>query len=185
MRVLIAALLGAIAMFAWTSIAHVVTPLGTTGFSQIPNEQAVTTAMKDNILAPGLYFYPWFDPKDPDAMKKSAESQKINPHGLLIYNPPGVNNDADMGPMLIKEFIKQFAQAFIAAWIASLVVGGFDTRFAVVTGMFISSAIAVNVSYWNWYHFPLNFTLAAITMEVVSGIFAGAAIAWWLGRKPA
>jgi hypothetical protein len=49
----------------------------------------------------------------------------------------------------------------------------------------VSSAIAVNVSYWNWYNFPLDYTLAAITMELVSGIVAGAAIAFWLGRRTA
>jgi hypothetical protein len=185
MRVLIAALLGAIAMFVWTSIAHMATPLASMGLSQIPNEQAVMSSMKDNILAPGLYFYPWMDPKDPNAMSKMQQAEKVSPHGILIYSPPGVNADTDMGPMLIREFLKQFVQALIAAWIASLVAGGFDMRFAVVTGMFISSGIAVNISYWNWYHFPLSFTLAAVTMEVVSGIVAGVAIAWWLGRRTA
>jgi hypothetical protein len=186
MRILVAALLGAIAMFVWTSIAHVATPLGMTGFSQIPNEapvlSAMQTAMGDHA---GLYFYPWFDKHDPKAMEKSAESQKVKPHGLLIYNPPGVNMDANMTPMLVKEFIKQFAQALIAAWIASMIVGGFGLRWAAVTGMFVSSAIAVNLSYWNWYHFPLDYTLAAVVMELVSGIVAGAAISWWLGRSSA
>jgi hypothetical protein len=152
------------------------------GLSQIPNEQAVMSTMKDNITAPGLYFYPWMDPKDPNAMSKMKQADQVNPHGLLIYSPPGVNAGTNMGPMLIKEFAKQFVQALIAAWIASLIVGGFTARWLAVTGMFVSSAIAVNVSYWNWYHFPLDFTLAAIIMEVVSGIVAGAAIAWWLGR---
>jgi hypothetical protein len=183
MRILIAALLGAIAVFVWTSIAHMATPLASMGLSQIPNEQAVMAPMKDNITAPGLYFYPWMDPKDPNAMSKMQRAEKVEPHGLLIYSPPGVNADSNMGPMLVKEFLKQFAQALIAAWIASMIVGGFATRWLAVTGMFVSSAIAVNVSYWNWYHFPLDFTLAAIVMEVVSGIVAGAAIAWWLGRR--
>src|SRR5580704_16351603 len=69
MRILIAALLGAIAMFAWTSVAHMATPLAYIGFSPIPNEAPVLSAMETNIGAkPGLYFYPWLDPKDPHAM---------------------------------------------------------------------------------------------------------------------
>ncbi|HEY2034335.1 MAG TPA: hypothetical protein VGH02_11675 [Rhizomicrobium sp.] len=186
MRILIAALLGAIAMFIWMAIAHTVTPLGTTGFSQIPNEgpvmSAMQTAMGDHA---GLYFYPWVDPKDPKMSEQMVAAEKAGPHGLLVYNPAGQNLDADMMPMLVKEFAKQFVQALIAAWIASMIMGGFTTRWLAVTGMFVSSAIAVNVSYWNWYHFPLDFTLAAIIMEVVSGIVAGAAIAWWLGRGTA
>jgi len=184
MRILIAAILGAVAMFVWTSIAHVVTPLGQIGFSQIPNESAVMTAMQSSLgNKQGLFFYPWFDAKDPNAMTKSAESQKTLPHGLLIYNPPNVNVDANMGPMLVKEFIKQFAQALFASVIVSFMVGAtFLMRWGTVMLMFASSSIAVNVSYWNWYHFPLDFTLAAITMELVSGIVAGVAIAWWMGR---
>jgi hypothetical protein len=186
MRILIAALLGAIAMFIWTSIAHIATPLGSTGFSQIPNEAAVLHSMDQSISAkPGLYFFPWVDPKDPAAMTKSEALEKANPSGLLLYRPAGGGMDANMTPMLVKEFLKQFVQALIAAWIASMIVGGFTIRWLAVTGVFVSSAIAVNVSYWNWYGFPTDFTMAAIVMELVSGIAAGAAIAWWLGRKPA
>ena len=41
MRIFLAGLLGAIAMFVWTSIAHVATPLATIGISKIQNEPAV------------------------------------------------------------------------------------------------------------------------------------------------
>jgi hypothetical protein len=187
MRIFIAAILGAVAMFVWTSIAHVATPLGQIGFSQIPNEGAVMSAMQSSLGdKQGLFFYPWFDAKDPNAMTKSAEMQKTLPHGLLIYNPPNVNVDANMMPMLVKEFVKQFAQALFASVIVSFMIGAtFLMRWSAVVLMFASSSIAVNVSYWNWYHFPLNFTLAAIIMELVSGIAAGLAIAWWMGRGQA
>jgi hypothetical protein len=146
----------------------------------------VLHSMDQSIGAkPGLYFFPWINPKDPDAMKKSAELEKVNPSGLLLYRPTGAGMGSDMTPMLVKEFTKQFVQALIAAWIASMIMGGFAIRLLAVAGMFVSSAIAVNVSYWNWYGFPLDFTIAAIIMEVVSGIVAGGAIAWWLGRRAA
>ena len=186
MRLLIAALLGAIAMFIWTAIAHMATPLASMGISQIPNEGPVISAMHTAIGDhAGLYFYPWIDMKDPKAMEKSAAAQKANPHGLLIYNPPGVNIDADMTPMLIKEFIKQFVEALIAAWIVSMIAGGFGLRWGAVIGIYVATSIATNVSYWNWYGFPLDYTLAQIVMEIISGIVAGAAIAWWLGRRTA
>ena len=58
-RVLLASILGAIAMFAWTSIAHMVLPLGATGVSQIPNETPVLSAMNASIgTQHGLYMYP-------------------------------------------------------------------------------------------------------------------------------
>ena len=48
-RIFLAALLGGIAMFIWTSIAHMALPLGEAGIREIPNEAAVLSAMQSNI----------------------------------------------------------------------------------------------------------------------------------------
>ena len=186
MRILLAGLAGAVAMFVWTAIAHMATPLGAVGFHQMPNEPAVLHTMNDSIgMKQGLYFFPWVDMSDPKAMEKSEALEKTNPSGLLLYRGPGQGMDSDMTPMLIKEFLKQFAQALIAAWIASMIAASFMTRVSAVTGIGISAAIATNVSYWNWYGFPLDFTEAAIIIEVVSAVVAGIAIAAVLPRKMA
>jgi hypothetical protein len=186
MRILLAGLAGAVAMFVWTAIAHMATPLGAVGFHQMPNESAVLKTMNESIADKGgLYFFPWVDLNDPKAMEKSAELEKTNPSGMLLYRGPGQGMDADMTPMLIKEFLKQFAQALIAAWIVSMIAAGFALRVGVVAAIGVSAAIATNVSYWNWYGFPLDFTEAAILIEVVSAIVAGVAIALVLPRKTA
>ena len=43
-NVLIAGILGGIAMYIWSTVAHVVLPLGQIGFSQMPNQTAVLSA---------------------------------------------------------------------------------------------------------------------------------------------
>lgn len=186
MRILIAGLLGAIAMFVWTSVAHMMTPLANVGFSPIPNEQPVLDAMHQSIGdQQGLYFFPWVDPKDPNMMQKETDLRKANPSGLLLYAPP-VTAEAGMAPMLIKEFAKELAQALIAAFIAAGMAAMFMTRVIAVTLIGVSAALATNASYWIWYGFPLDYTLAQMTIEVVGAFLAGLAIAWWLGRtKPA
>jgi hypothetical protein len=186
MRILLAALAGAVAMFVWTGIAHVMTPLGTIGFSQIPNEAPVLSAMDGSIGArPGLYFFPWIDPADSRMADKMTALEKAHGHGLLVYHGPGQNLDSDMPPMLIKEFVKQFAQALIAAWVVSMIAAGYVTRVGVVTLIGVSAAIATNVSYWNWYGFPLNYTVVQVFMEIVSGLVAGLAIAAIVKAKAA
>ncbi len=50
-RIFLAGLLGGIAMFIWTSIAHMALPLGEAGIREIPNEAAVLGAMQSNIGA--------------------------------------------------------------------------------------------------------------------------------------
>ncbi len=41
MKILLAGILGAVAMFIWTAIAHMALPLGEAGIGEIPNESAV------------------------------------------------------------------------------------------------------------------------------------------------
>jgi hypothetical protein len=56
MKILLAGILGGIAMFIWTSIAHMFLPLGEAGISENPKEKAVLTAMQSNIPEKsGLY----------------------------------------------------------------------------------------------------------------------------------
>jgi hypothetical protein len=179
MRILLAALAGAVAMFVWTAIAHMATPLATMGFSKMTNEPAVLQAMtSENVgTKTSLFIFPWTDPKDPKMAQEYDTLAKTHPTGMLIYRPVGQAMSAsNMMPMLTKEFIKQFVQALIAAWIVSMIAASFLGRTGIVTAIGVSTAIATNVSYWNWYGFPLDYTIAQIIMEIVGAFVAGLAI---------
>ena len=186
MRIFIAGLLGAIAMFIWTAIAHTATPLAQTGFSQMPGEAAVLDSMDKSIGDhPGLFIFPYVQPKDPNMMQTYAALEKVHPSGMLLYRPAGKGMEGMPPSMLLKEFIKQLVETLIAAWIVSMIAGGFGLRWAAVFGIYVCTAIATNVSYWNWYGFPADYTVAQIVIELVSGVVAGAVISWWLGRASA
>ena len=178
MRVLIAGVLGGIAMFVWTSIAHVATPLGRIGFSQIPNEAPVLAAMHGAMAdKPGLYFFPWIDPTDPNVEKNYQEKVRDNPSGLVLYHPPGATEG--MTPVqLIEEFSKELVQTLIAAFLLSLtVLGAYLARVGFVTLIGVSAGIATNFSYFIWYRFPLDYTLAYASIEIIGGLVAGLVIA--------
>ncbi|MFL5236562.1 MAG: hypothetical protein ACJ8EL_03000 [Rhizomicrobium sp.] len=183
-RVLIAGILGGIAMYIWSTLAHVVLPLGQVGLSQMPNEAAVLAAAQaSNGEKDGLYFFPWVDPKDPQMMQKMDAAIKTNPSGLMLYHPPGHGMTEMAGPMIM-EFLKEVLQALIAAFLVSLAaVRTYFGRVGFVTLIGVAAAITTNISYWIWYGFPADYTFAAIVIELVDYIAAGLAIAWWLGRK--
>ncbi|HEY4114992.1 MAG TPA: hypothetical protein VGM17_13140 [Rhizomicrobium sp.] len=184
-RVLIAGLLGAIAMFIWTSIAHTVTPLGHTGFSHLSGEPVVLGAMKAATNdRDGLYFFPWVDPNDQQMMQKSAAAMKVNPSGLLLYHPAG-HGVSDMGPTLIEEFVKELIQSLIAAFIVSMIAAAFFSRVLYVTLIGVSGTLMTNASYWIWYKFPTDYTVVAFITDIVGAFVAGLLIAWWLGRRRA
>jgi hypothetical protein len=184
MRVLIAGILGGIAMYIWSIIAHVALPLGQVGFSQMPDEAAVLSAAQaSNGAKDGLYIFPWIDPKDPQMMQRMNAAMKTNPSGLLLYHAPG-HGVTDMAAPMLAEFLKEVLQALIAAFLVSLAaVSTYWGRVGVVTLVGVVAAVTTNVSYWIWYGFPADYSLAAVFIELVDYTAAGLAIAWWLGRK--
>ena len=97
MKILLAGILGAIAMFVWTAIAHMALPLGEAGIAEIPNESAVLSAMQSNIGdQTGLYIFPGMGvgknasrQEKSEAMKHMDEKIAANPSGILMYHAPG------------------------------------------------------------------------------------------------
>lgn len=178
LRTLIAGVLGGIAMFAWTSIAHLATPLASMGLSPIPNEEPVLNAMQSTMGdKSGLYFFPWVDPADPNVAKVYQEKAKTMPSGLVMYRPPSAGAEGiPLQP--IEEFAKEIVQTLIAAVLLSLtVLAGYLARVGFVAAIGVSAALATNASYWIWYRFPLEYTLASMTIEIVGALAAGLVIA--------
>lgn len=183
MRILIAGIVGGIAMFVWTSLAHVVLPLGHIGFSQIPNEHQVTSSLHAAIgNKPGLYFFPWMDPNDPNAMKMMEEKLKTEPSGLLVYKPPGASGMTP--PLLFAEFVKETVTALIAAFLlAQAALAGYFARAGFVMLIGLAAALTTSVSYAIWYGFPADYTLAYGFTDFFGYVVAGLAIAAILRPK--
>ena len=59
-RIVIAALVGGLAMFIWGAVSHMATPLGEAGFKTMPaaSEPAVIGALGANVPDDGLYMFP-------------------------------------------------------------------------------------------------------------------------------
>lgn len=173
----------AIAMFLWASIAHLATPLATTGISQIPNEGTLLTQMQTSLSdGHGLYLFPAMDTKAKDAMSAYAAKLQHEPSGLLIYHPPGAS--AMEGSQLMTEFASELVQSLIAAaLLAWAAVSGYWRRVGFVALVGAAAAIATNLSYWNWYGFPGNYTLAYAGMEFIGYVAAALAIAAVLPRN--
>jgi hypothetical protein len=179
-RVFLAGLLGGIAMFAWTSLAHMVLPLGDTGIKEIPNEQGVLSAMHSSLgEAPGFYFFPGAG-LGPDAtmqQKRAAMDQykqklAINPSGILIYHPPGATpiTAGQLGTEFLSELIESLLVVFL---LAQARLTSFASRLGFVMVAGVLATIATNVSYWNWYGFPATYTAAYMITGIVGFICVG------------
>lgn len=175
---LLAGVLGGIAFFLWSFIAHDVLPLGTTGIKNVPNENAMLGAMKASIPDPGLYFFPALDiPPNATRAQQSAameaRMQKIagGPSGFLVYHPSW---NFSFGKALATELGTNILQVLLAVFLlgqTSLTSFAARWRFLTVAG--VLAAISTNISYWNWYGFPGNYTLAYICTIAMGFVVAG------------
>src|SRR4051794_9139237 len=113
-RVFLAAILGAIAMFIWSAIAHTVLPLGEAGIRQINNEQALLSAMQATLSEPGFYMFPNMPPGNDQAQYQRKIS--TGPSGMMVYFPI---RDFSFGKSLLVEFLTELLQALIAIYLLS------------------------------------------------------------------
>ncbi len=190
-RIILAGVLGGIAMFIWTSIAHMALPLGHAGIRELPNEEKVLAALQtvlgDNS---GLYLFPGLGVGDhptreqeKEAMTHYSEKLANNPAGLLLYYRAGVRSLA-MGRWLTIEFLTELLEAILVVFLlAQTRIGSFAGRVGFVFVAGILAAIATNVSYWNWYGFPKRYIAAYMFIQIVGFLCIGLVAALVLRRK--
>ena len=105
------------------------------------------------------------------------------PIGVLVYHPTG---RSPMSPAQLGiELLSNIAGALVAAALLAMGgVAGFGARVLFVTLLGLFASLAIDVSYWNWYGFPGDMTLAAMLIQVSSWFFGGLVLARMI-RPPA
>ena len=85
MRIIIAGLLGGLAMYAWATLAHL-SPLARIGVHTMPNDKIVVAALKLNLGDKGgVYVYP----TPPAGAAPSAGGAQTGVTGMMSYAPNG------------------------------------------------------------------------------------------------
>jgi hypothetical protein len=189
MKILLAGFLGAVAMFIWTSIAHMALPLGEAGISEIPNEQAVLAAMRSSIAEKsGLYFFPGLGvgpnatrQEKNEAMKQGAAKMASGPSGILLYN---YGRPFAFGKALTIEFITELVESILVVFLlAQTTIVSFARRVGFVLLAGILAAIATNVSYANWYGFPCVYTVSYMFTQIIGFLCVGIVAALVLPKR--
>jgi hypothetical protein len=185
MRIGIAALLGAIVVFLWQFLAHMVLPIGEMGFRQPANEDVVLQAVTTGLPEPGIYYLPTIAPdkmNDEATVKAWAEKSQKNPYVFAVVNTPLTGDPMSMAPQLTKQFITNLIAALLATFVLAATAWTFGAR--------VIGALAFGVFGWlmnivpqlNWYRFPGDFMVGNLLEQGIGWLLGGVAIAWWLGR---
>lgn len=192
-KIILAGVLGAVAMFVWTAIAHMALPLGEAGVQNTMDDEALLAALKANVKdKDGLYTYPSMG-LGPDAthaqmseaMKTFPAKLEKNPSGFFLYHPAG-SRPMNMGKFLTIEFVTELLEALLAVWLlAQTRILTFGGRLGFVTTAGILAALATNVSYWNWWGFPTVYTASYMFIQIVGFFLVGLVAALMFRRVTA
>ncbi len=181
-RVLLAGIAGGVVLFVWGALSHMALGLGEVGVKLIHNEDAVITAMQSTIQEPGFYFFPGEGMETgkptPEQQKRWEEKYSRGPTGVLIYQPGGAK---PWDPMLfLTELLADIGAALIAAFLLNSAVaslGSLAARVFFVAPLGLFSGLDVLVSYWNWYRFPTDYTLAIMADGIIGWTLVGVTLA--------
>jgi hypothetical protein len=88
-----------------------------------------------------------------------------------VYHP---SLQFSFGKALVVELGTNILQVLLAVVLLSQTsLVSFAARWRFITLAGILAAISTNISYWNWYGFPGNYTLAYIFTVAMGFVFAG------------
>ena len=189
-RIMLQGLVAGFAFFIWLSVVHLATPLGQVGVRAIPNEAEVVGAIKANIPHEGFYLFPGAASaqgatreEKKAAINAAMDKMKTAPTGIMVVFP---NGKAPITPtQMIVELLNDIAQGLLLAWLLSrsaMSTMREKVTFALAVGM--AATFVTNISYLNWYGFPLDYTLANMFGEVGGYVVMGLAIATMTIERP-
>lgn len=167
-RILLAGVVGGFALFLWGGLAHMVLGLGEVGIQYLPQQQPVMDALKTSVPQSGFYFFP-----QADAAGKLPAEKAGGPYGFMVYHASGAGG-AITG-QLVNECILNIVLALFAAFLLSRApaLNGYVSRVGFVTLLGLMVGLMTNVQYWNWYGFPLSYTVAGVAIDIVGFLIVG------------
>jgi small-conductance mechanosensitive channel len=180
MRIIIAGILGGIALFIWGGIWHEVLPFQLNGLRSLPTEQALETKAK--LPDAGVYISPGYDVPDAApfairllSMRKLARKPPDEPRQFLVYHP--VTQRISARPFVV-EFLTNIVQALIAGFlVAQARLRRYSSRLGFIVVLGVLASITTNISFSNFYGFPIGFVTTNMIFLAIGYLIVGLIVA--------
>src|SRR5581483_11743939 len=120
MRIILAALTGAVVAFLWTAVSWMALPWHNLDFHSFKDDQVVAKVLLDEVQEDGVYVEPNLPgmQASPDQRLQWQRAVAQGPYAYLAIRAHGTN--WSMGMALLIQFACQVAIGLILAWILSL-----------------------------------------------------------------
>ncbi|MHC4939598.1 MAG: hypothetical protein ACYTHK_11560 [Planctomycetota bacterium] len=170
---ILAAFLGALAMFAWGFVSWMVLHLMPE--ETFKNEGTVAEAMRSSGNGDGVYFVPLMPEKDSPKYKDWEKNFARGPRAVVVLHTGEVETDKFMITSMAKGFAVMFAACFLLAiLLGNASIKHFMGRFLYCVTIGGIIAVFGNGSGWAWFHYPLSWTIPGMINDLVAWACAGA-----------
>ncbi len=158
-----ATLLGGLVIFVWGAASHLLLPEPITVMSD--------TKSVDEFVAKHAPFNGAF----------------VDPRGVMVivgFLPGKTDKSLDMGPQLAIEFATNLLQAFLLLVVLLRLKANSVLNYGVLSGILgLMAWVSIEVSYGNWYSFPLSLLVIGFLDATLGFFLAGAVIGWLIQKQ--
>ncbi len=184
-RVLQAGALGGLIMFAWSAVSWMVLPWHEASLEKFSNEPVVARDLTWYAKSEGIYILPntykYLDElsaaEKAEAMTQGMQRLKQGPFIFVSVSRAGIDPE-DPAPYINGILINIIVASLISYLVLRAGLPGFAARWSMVAVIGVIIAIMSTLPMWNWWHFPLLYTLVNFADMVVATIIGGLVIAW-------
>ncbi len=177
MRIIIAGIVAGIIVFGWGAVTHILMPAFGLNVDQTPGESMVLEAL-NGMPGSGIYMVPGQDASIVDKTEREKDAMTrwvAGPSALVVLQAEG-------GPTMgAWTFGMQFLASVLGGCIAAMVLAatncGYLNRVLLVGLMGLFTWFNTDASYWIWYGFTNEYTLAQGLNHVMAWLLAGIVIA--------
>lgn len=180
-KIILAGVLGGIVLTVWGRVAWMALPIHDASMNKIEDEDAVVGMLNSSLTKHGVYAFPTFieetntmTEEEIEAMTNEyAERYKRGPVGIIVFQPEG--SDPLIQQMIYGVLISILA-ALLAAWMLSrstAMQSSYWGRISFCGMLGILASLVTHAMYWNWMHFPFDYTTAMILDTVIGWVLAG------------
>ena len=180
-RLLIGALVGAILVFGWQAVGHMMLSYHDDAYKQVPEEQNVMSTLTSALKEEGQYMIPGINPNaTPEEEQAQMEQGVGKPWALIQYHPVATN---DMGMRALRSFTTAFLSVLIFIWLLGKNPGDFGTVLlkALAVGLLMFVFVWYNQNIW--METPWGVIKGELIDLLVAWGLCGVWLGWWLNRK--
>lgn len=159
-------LVGGLILFIWSAVSWMLLPWHLMTMNGFKEEAAVTQTITANVPSSGVYLLP-ISMQTPQATS-----------GPLMFATVKLESNWPMSLLLVMSLVIQIVAAFLVTWLLTKTRDlSYMGRVGFVIVFALTAGIVTLLPLWNWFFFPLNYTLIGIADLLIGWLLAGLWIA--------